>query len=304
MVKAIPTGMQSDLNAGATTHCFCWKVTRVDATVMGFTDHDQNITISGVTYEAATGFTASAIKNTNTLAVDDSQADGALSSGAITEADIDSKKYDYAEVSIYRVDFTNPSTNNVEIFTGYLGTLTRGKVSFMTELRSIAQALNQPQGNLYTKTCGVDLFSAECGLSVGSITNGLLTGKAVAAPFSRRMFSCTDSTLITVASGFYTGGLLTWTSGNNSGAAIEVKSHQLQLSGTVAWIELWESMPNPIVAADQFSIRVGCDKTIQTCFAKFNNVVNFRGFPRMPGPDISLQFASQKDRNDGTSWYS
>jgi|SRR5665213_1556680 len=303
-MKTVPSGMQSDLNAGSTTHCFCWKVTRVDTTVMGFTDHDQNITFGGVTYEASTGFTASAIKNTNSLAVDDSQADGALSSSAITEADIDAKKYDYAEVSVLRVDWSNPSTNNLEIFTGYLGTLTRGKVSFMTELRSIAQALNQPTGKLYTKTCSVDLFSTECGLSVGGITNGLLTNVDVSAVFSRRMFASTDGTLIGIASGFYNGGLLTWTSGNNTGAAIEVKSHALQVNGSVAWIELWESMPADIQANDDFSIRVGCDKTIGTCLAKFNNVVNFRGFPRMPGPDIALQFASQQDRNDGTSWYS
>lgn len=271
---------------------------------MGFTDHDSNVVFGGVTYEAATGFTASAIKNTNSLAVDDSQVDGALSSAKITEADIDAKKYDYAMVSIYRVDYNAPTTKFVEVFTGYLGTLTRGKLSFMTELRSIAQLLNQPAGKSYTRTCRVDLFSSECGISVGSITNGLLTGKAVAAVFSRRMLTCTNGTLISLASGFFTGGLLTWTSGNNNGAKIEVKSHTLQVSGTVAWIELWESMPNAIQVGDQFSIQVGCDKTIETCLAKFNNVVNFRGFPRMPGQDIALQFASQKDRNDGTSWYS
>lgn len=303
-MKTIPSGMQTDLNNGATTHCFCWKLTRTDSTVMGFTDHDKDITISGVTYYAATGFTASAIKNTNTLAVDDSQADGALSSSAITEADIDAKKYDFAEVSIYRVDWSNPTVNNLEIFTGYLGTLTRGRASFSTEIRSIAQALNQPTGSVYTKTCRVDLFSAACGLSVGSISNGILTGKAVAAVFSRRMFSCTDGTLITLKSNFYTGGLLTWTSGSNSGAAIEVKSHQLLMNGAIAWIELWESMPYAIVGGDEFSIRVGCDKSVETCLAKFNNVINFQGFPRMPGQDVALQFASQTDRNDGTSWYS
>lgn len=303
-MKTIPSGMQDDLDAGATTHCFCWKIIRTDAVVMGFTDHDHDLVFGDVTYLAATGFTASAIKNTNTLAVDDSQADGALSSDAITEADIDAKKYDYAQVSVFRVDWTNPSTNHVEIFTGYLGNLTRGRSSFSTEIRSIAQALNQPAGDLYTKTCRVDLFSTPCGISVGGVTNGLLTDKAVAATFSRRMFSSTDGTLITIESGYYAGGLLTWTSGANSGAAIEIKSYQLLMNNAVVWIELWESMPFDITAGDEFSIRVGCDKTVETCLAKFNNVVNFQGFPRMPGQDIALQFAAQKDRNDGTSWYS
>lgn len=303
-MKTIPSGMQADLNSGSTKHCFCWKLTRKDSTVMGFTDHDLNLIFGGVTYLAATGFTASAIKSTNTLAVDNSQVDGMLSSNAILESDIDAKLYDNAKISIYRVDWTNPSVNNVEVFTGYLGTLTRGKHSFMAELRSINQAVNQPTGRLYSKMCSVDLFSTQCGKLVGSVTNGQLTGRAVSSVFSRRMFVTTDTTLVSLLNGFYNGGLLTWTSGANSGAAIEIKSFQVIAGGGAAWIELWESMAANISAGDLFTIRVGCDKTITTCYNTFNNVVNFRGFPRMPGQDNAVQLAAQADRNDGTSWYS
>lgn len=31
-----------------------------------------------------------------------------------------------------------------------------------------------------------------------------------------------------------------------------------------------------------------CDQTLETCSARFNNVVNFRGFPHMPGNDFLL----------------
>lgn len=45
-------------------------------------------------------------------------------------------------------------------------------------------------------------------------------------------------------------------------------------------------MPYDIEIADTYSVIAGCDKTFATCKAKFNNVVNFRGFPHIPGADM------------------
>jgi uncharacterized phage protein (TIGR02218 family) len=41
---------------------------------------------------------------------------------------------------------------------------------------------------------------------------------------------------------------------------------------------------------DAFTIRPGCDKTFATCRAKFDNAVNFRGFPHVPGTDQVLSY--------------
>ena len=40
------------------------------------------------------------------------------------------------------------------------------------------------------------------------------------------------------------------------------------------------------MAGQAFTITAGCDKHLDTCKAKFANVVNFRGFPHMPGNDF------------------
>jgi uncharacterized phage protein (TIGR02218 family) len=34
---------------------------------------------------------------------------------------------------------------------------------------------------------------------------------------------------------------------------------------------------------DGFTVTAGCDKSVKTCKAKFDNEVNFRGFPHVPG---------------------
>jgi uncharacterized phage protein (TIGR02218 family) len=60
-------------------------------------------------------------------------------------------------------------------------------------------------------------------------------------------------------------------------------------------------MPRPIEVGDTFDITAGCDKRLETCRDRFSNVVNFGGFPHMPGNDYALAYAKQGDRNDGGS---
>ena len=52
----IPAGLQSHLETRETTLCWCWKITKTDNTVLGFTNHDRDLTFGSVTYEASTGF--------------------------------------------------------------------------------------------------------------------------------------------------------------------------------------------------------------------------------------------------------
>jgi hypothetical protein len=56
-MKHLPASLQSHLDTGATTLAWCWRVTRGDGGVLGFTDHDRDLTFDGTTFQAATGFT-------------------------------------------------------------------------------------------------------------------------------------------------------------------------------------------------------------------------------------------------------
>ena len=58
-MRAIPSALQAKLDSGVTTLARCWIVTRRDGVVSGFTDHDGDLVIEGVTCRAGTGFGAS-----------------------------------------------------------------------------------------------------------------------------------------------------------------------------------------------------------------------------------------------------
>jgi uncharacterized phage protein (TIGR02218 family) len=80
------------------------------------------------------------------------------------------------------------------------------------------------------------------------------------------------------AAGWFERGRLAWTSGANEGRAVEVRAHRV--SDATATFELWQPMHAAIAVGDTFTVTAGCDKRFATCVQKFDNAVNFRGFPR------------------------
>lgn len=70
----------------------------------------------------------------------------------------------------------------------------------------------------------------------------------------------------------------------------------------VVSLALWQAMPDPIAAGDTFTVTAGCDKTFATCHDRFDNVVNFRGFPHIPGNDFVIRYPLPGEPgNDGSS---
>lgn len=286
-MKTLPAGLQTHLDTGATTLCWCWRVTRTDTTVFGFTDHDKDVTFDGTTFEAETGFTASDLKQSISLSIDDVDAAGALSSSAITEADLTAGLYDDAAVEIWRVNWADAS-QRVLMMKGSIGEVRRGQTAFTAELRSLAHYLGQETGRVYQYACDADVGDARCGVNLASGTyTG--TGAVTAVDAGYRIEA---SGLGSYAAAWFTGGLLTWASGANAGLSMEIKQHDL--SGSTAIIELWRSMPVTPSVSDTFTISAGCDKTWDTCKgSKFSNGNNFRGCPYIPGSDYMIKVASQ-----------
>ncbi|HEY5237245.1 MAG TPA: DUF2163 domain-containing protein [Rhizomicrobium sp.] len=295
-MKTLPTGMQDHLDTGSTTLCWCWKITRNDSTVQGFTDHDVAVVFDNVAYEATSGFTASEVQSQLNLAVDNLAVVGALSSDTLNESDLVAGLYDNASIEIWRVNWASPD-QRVLMRKGNLGQVKRGKTAFQAELRGLAQALNQAVGRAYGYSCDADLGDARCTISLAD--PAFTCDGAVAIGSDNRRFTATG--LGAYVDGWFTGGKLTWTSGANAGRAMEVKRHGVSALGVS--IELWQSMSEAVAVNDAFTISAGCDKQFATCKAKFDNAINFRGFPYMPGNDAITSSPVQNLSLDGGSRY-
>lgn len=89
-----------------------------------------------------------------------------------------------------------------------------------------------------------------------------------------------------VADGWFSGGVLSWISGPNAGRAVEVKTWRAADGA----FQLFIPVGYPISPGDQFTVTPGCDKRFATCKARFANVLNFRGEPRVPGVDSTMSY--------------
>jgi uncharacterized phage protein (TIGR02218 family) len=273
-MKTIGADLLAHLQGETTTLATIWKLTRRDGVILGFTDHDTDLVYGGVTYAAATGYTRSAISANSTLAVDNVDLEGILASGALSADDIRAGFFDWAELLVSLVNYADLGQGAVILRRGTLGEFTLRAGSYTTELRGISQALSRNFIQVYTADCRADLGDSRCKVNLASYTD---TGTVSAVSTQRRIFSASIGG--GRAAGFYDGGLLTWTSGANSGVKQEVKT---VASGTVT---LYLPSGEDIAASDGFTIQAGCDKAYTTCYAKFNNIVNNRSFPFIPGTD-------------------
>ncbi len=285
-MKQLSAELQAHLDTGATTLCWCWRLTRRDATQLGFTDHDRDVTFDGTTFEAAAGFTASEMRQSVGLSVDNLEVASALSSERLSEADLAAGLYDDARVEIFRVNWAAPA-QRVLMRAGSLGEVRRAGLMFAAEVRGLAHYLQQPKGRLYQFTCDADLGDGRCKvLASDPAYRG--EGTIVAAASPRRF---TAAGLDAFADGWFARGLLVFTSGAADGQAVEVRSHAK--AGSVVTIELWAPARGPLAEGQTFVVTAGCDKHLATCGAKFANAENFRGFPHMPGNDFVTAFAGK-----------
>jgi uncharacterized phage protein (TIGR02218 family) len=277
-VKTIPQPLAEHLSSGATTLCWCWRLVRTDDIVLGFTDHDRAVLFDGTVFEASAGFTASEVRESVGLSVDNLEVEGAITSERLNEGDLAAGLYDDATVEIFRVNWQEPE-QRVLIRKGSVGEVRRAGQAFVTEIRGLAHALNQPRGRLYQYNCDAELGDGRCGIDIE--TSAFSRQATVTASLSVHSFDVTG--VEAFASGWFDRGSITFATGDNAGRTFQIKMHENRVS--TSRLTLWQAPPSAVGAADTLTIRAGCDKTIETCRVKFQNAVNFRGFPHMPGND-------------------
>ncbi len=289
-MKKFSNALQQHLDSGATTLCHCWRLTRHDGTVLGFTDHDKNLSFDGAVFEAVSGFLATEMRETLGLGIDQMEVDSALSSLALKEEDLQAGLYDDARVEIFWVNWQAPS-QFILLRYGSLGEITRGATSFSAEVRGMAHYLNQTQGRSYQYNCDAILGDKKCGISFDDPLYKVST--QVAAQQENRVISLPEG--INFEKGWFSHGLLSWTSGSNNGLKMEIKRDYSE--GNIRKISLWQPMVKQIAAGDAFIMTAGCDKHFSTCRDRFSNSLNFRGFPHMPGNDFITSYPSASNRD-------
>lgn len=160
-------------------------------------------------------------------------------------------------------------------FLGAVSDIQITRMALDVKISSNLLVLNQTQmpRNLYQATCVHTLYDIGCALLQSSFTvNGIVTGSGGVANFN---------TNLTQADDYFDLGVITFTTGLNTGYSATVKLYQ-NASGTV---QTMIPFPQPVSGGDHFQIYPGCDKLQSTCTTKFSNLEHFKATPYVPVPE-------------------
>ena len=275
----LAAGYTTHLAGETTTLARLWKITRADATVFRFTDHDRDLVLPGDGTYTAAGYNASDVKSTAGLATDNLDLVAVFDNAAITEGDLAAGLWDNSRVEISECVWSDLSLAPRKLKTGWLGQVTYDGSTFRAEFLGLSSRLAANIGRVVSPACDAILGDARCGVSLASHSHAV----TVTSVTSRAQFA--DSSLVGTGTpaGYFDNGIVTWATGTNAGRSMEVKQF-----GTGGAFTLYLPMVGVVTVGDTGTAVAGCDKTMVTCRDQFSNVINFRGFPHVPGNDKLL----------------
>lgn len=168
----------------------------------------------------------------------------------------------------------------VNVFFGRIAEIDFGRSSIQININDPRELLDidMPR-NLYSAQCRYALFDSQCTLD----KNAFKVNTTVTTVGSNTQ-NFRASGLAAFNDDYFTLGNVLFTSGLNSGLRMMVRQ-SVQLNQV---INLSAPMPFTIAAGDGITIYPGCDKSLATCKTKFNNILNYGGFPYIPAAETAV----------------
>ncbi|MEO9470359.1 DUF2163 domain-containing protein [Parasphingorhabdus sp.] len=264
------------LDQQVTTRAFAWRLEREDGVAFGFVSHDRDVSIDDFTYRAAPGMVPSTIALTDDLDYNNVEVEGVMTSAAITESDLLSGRWNGARLEILLIDWANPENEIVHLISGEFSEVVQSENRFRVEMLGPTSALDEPVAPLTSPSCRADFGGKGCKISLhrhqqhcilAAVDGDGLEFEALAGEAA-----------------LYGFGELRWLTGENCGLSFAI------MSGSGNHILLADQPRGEVKSGDRALLTAGCNKMFATCRDRFNNVVNFRGEPHLPGNDLLTRY--------------
>lgn len=125
--------------------------------------------------------------------------------------------------------------------------------------------LNQPFNKVFSKTCRAEFCDNKCKISISSVSEQV---EVISIDNGKIEVSTSKN------DDYFTGGIFLY-----KDKRFRILKHQAKIITT-------SSLPDDIKVGDIIILQPVCDKKFTTCIKKYNNAINFRGEPHIPGEKI------------------
>lgn len=279
-MRTISTALQEKFDQGL----FCRNIliTLSDGTKYGYTDHEFPLTIAGDDYTPAPGLSTIRRYETASAQMDTQELSSVWVD--VPDEDLLAGRFDDAVLETSLCSWEDTSLGKFILYKGPLGQITWTEEGYKAEVTSAMTGLKKNYGVQYTAACRHTLYGnaieagkiGYCGVNPAAYSS---TGTIVEAITPKWKF---DVGVTGKPEGYFTNGTITFTSGTSTGLTYHVKNH----TGNVITLALSTAFVIP--AGTTYVLKAGCDKTFDTCKAKFSNALNFGGFPHIQ-PDVTYR---------------
>jgi uncharacterized phage protein (TIGR02218 family) len=277
-MRTVPSALQTRLLADDVSPIILVRLTRRDSAVLRMTSWDKAVTHDGVQWDPSDGVQLSAIQAAAGSGADDLEASGFLSDSRISEQDLLAGLWDDCLVEVFLTE-AQALAHRVVIFRGRLGRMQEANGEWSAELLSLLSRLSTPLTEKTSASCRCQrLGDARCAVNLAGNTVGGTSIRQTGTVSSATSLSVT-LTGLSGSDGHFTGGIAKVLTGANAGQERGIKSH---VGGVIG---LRRAVPFALAAGVQLEVTAGCDRTIETCRAKYGNANNFQGEPGVPGND-------------------
>lgn len=299
-MRNIPIDLLEHKKQDATTLCRLIKIVAKNGYTIGLTTLDRDVSYNDgdgvITYHAPVGFQPATIYESLGFEVSNSEFQSLVVPEYnldIDEFSVNSGIYDYADFSMYEVNYEDLTQGHWVVMHGTIGQVRSvDGIQIFGEMRSITDAFRRNFVELDSLTCrarfgsqvGEDRFP--CGFDASALwINAAVVNQSIEN--TRAFFSdLSGYDTSFYPTGYFEPGLIQFLTGNNAGKYIEVESFndtgEIYLSYPISY---------EIEVGDTFRIRRDCNKrardTSKGCKHWFGSEwgLHFRGEPDIPIAD-------------------
>lgn len=279
-MRTLSGGITTHLAGTAHQRANMLRLDLVDGSTLAITDHDRDLSFDlgdgSATYSAGTGILPSDLALSTGFTGNDIEVTGPIGE-TVTRTAVLGGRYDDAVARLFQVNWSDLTQGAIKLLKGrvVLAEVQGGRFKFT--IHGEVTKFSQNVGRVITGYCDADFGDARCGYTP------LTLSATVSAVTDERAF--TVSFVGSYADDFWNKGTVTFTSGAILGCR-PVEIFDWTAAGVMT---LWTSLPEAPQVGDTLTLTQGCGKTRADCLA-YDNVINFRGFPDVPGSDQVLRY--------------
>lgn len=277
-MRTLGGALVSHLATSTHTRCTMLRLDLVDGTTLAITDHDRDLAFDlgdgEATYSAGTGILPSDLALSVGFEGSDIEVEGPIGD-TVTATAVNGGRYDDATARLFQVNWKSLGSGAIKLLKGRVVLAEVNGGRFKLTIHGEQSRFSQTIGRVVSAYCDADFGDERCGYPVVPVD------ATVTAVTDERTFAVSFTG--SYADDFFNFGKVTFTSGALQGIR-PVEIFDWSAAGSVA---LWTPLPEPPQVGDTLELRQGCGKTRADCMA-YNNMVNNRSFPDVPGSDQVL----------------